>query len=115
MTDCIRREAAINKVLEWLNIAKCPYNHSAYNCGEIAAYETCLEDLKSLPAVDVRPVVHGEWEHKVTSSYSGGGATFCSVCGYGYSDGAFFEVEDFDYCPHCGATMKVDRRDIELL
>ena len=69
----------------------------------------------SVDATDVRPVVHGEWEHKVTSSYAGGGATFCSVCGYGYSDGAFFEVEDFDYCPHCGATMKVDRRDIELL
>lgn len=70
--------------------------------------------VKELPDADVRPVVHGEWEHKVTSSYAGGGATFCSVCGYGYSDGAFFEVEDFDYCPHCGATMKVDREDVEL-
>lgn len=57
MDDFISREKAINKVSEWLNMAKCPYNQSAYNCGEIAAYETCLEDLKNLPAADVRPVV----------------------------------------------------------
>ena len=52
MDDFISREKAINKVSGWLKMAKCPYNQSAYNCGEISAYETCLEELKFLPAAD---------------------------------------------------------------
>lgn len=108
MTDCIRRE---DIGLTDFEIILCQADENKYK----SALVMLLEKIEKLPAADVRPVVHGEWKHKVTSSYAGGGATFCSVCGYGYSDGAFFEVEDFDYCPHCGATMKVDRRDIELL
>lgn len=49
----------------------------------------------------------GYWIHKETKSYAGGGATFCSECGYGYSDQYFFEVDRFNYCPNCGKKMKV--------
>lgn len=70
-----------------------------------------LSDIEDLPCSDVYSVIHGRWEHRVTSSYCGGGATFCSVCGYGYSDGAFFEVSDFNYCPNCGCMMRSDRND----
>ena len=105
MTDYIYREEAIAAAV----------SATALGNSSFRDVNDTVNRLRLIPAADVRPVVHGEWKHKVTSSYAGGGATFCSVCGYGYSDGAFFEVEDFDYCPHCGATMKVDRRDIELL
>ena len=43
------------------------------------------------PAADAKPVVHGHWT-------DGRLVYTCSVCGMG-------SVNDYRYCPHCGATM----------
>lgn len=45
--------------------------------------------LKSIPAADVAPVVHGKWF-----------GTVCSNCG---ARARFYR--DCDYCPNCGAKM----------
>ena len=50
----------------------------------------------------------GRWINKKSADWAGGGATFCSCCEYGYSWKAFFEVENFNYCPNCGARMERD-------
>lgn len=47
-----------------------------------------------------------KWFNHNDSNWGGGGYTECGACGYGFAWGAFFEVDDFDYCPHCGALME---------
>lgn len=46
------------------------------------------------------------WYDKTDKAYAGGGYTECSVCGNRYSWGAYFEVNNFRFCPKCGAKMR---------
>lgn len=57
------------------------------------------ERIKSLPAADVAPVVHGRWERRRNVWY-------CTNCGKGYkiTYGAV-EANMHNYCPNCGARM----------
>ena len=62
-------------------------------------FEKAAQMLEKLPAADVAPVVHGQWEN---------GNPICPVCG-----GNKFKDLDADiwcdwkpdYCPNCGAKM----------
>lgn len=65
-----------------------------------AGYNTCLNEIKSLPAADVRPVVRGKWIRptRVPDSM----LDECSVCGF--DTGAY----TFNFCPNCGADMRGD-------
>ncbi len=60
------------------------------------------DDIKSAPAADVIPVVHGRWEYEgpTINSYS---RTFCSECGWWTIDPSVSTV--YSYCPSCGAKM----------
>ena len=61
--------------------------------------EICTQEINSIPAADVAPVVHGRWEP---------GNPICPVCG-----GNKFKDLDADiwcdwkpdFCPNCGAKM----------
>ena len=61
--------------------------------------EICTQEINSIPAADVAPVVHGWWEN---------GNPICPVCG-----GNKFKDLDADiwcdwmpdFCPNCGAKM----------
>lgn len=55
--------------------------------------------IQGLPAADVAPVVHGYWEHKITSY--GEIVSSCHNCKYPVSQ--FWELAK--YCPSCGARM----------
>ena len=62
------------------------------------------EWVRSIPAIDAVPVVHGRWiEH---SHLEVGGE--CSVCGWQFQ---WFENAEAHYCPHCGAKMDGGRKD----
>ena len=53
------------------------------------------EVFKIVPAADVAPVKHGEWDKKpflIGTSY------YCSECGDNFG-------EPYNYCPNCGAKM----------
>lgn len=64
------------------------------------------ERIKQIPAADVAQVVHG---------YNTGRCRIfnCSECGYGVDD-IFqedehnYSVEEFNYCPNCGARMDLE-------
>lgn len=60
-----------------------------------------LDKIASIPAADVRPVVRGKWTRRKSKLY-----TMCSACGYGYSNSHYHEVEEFKFCPNCGAMME---------
>ena len=61
--------------------------------------EICTQEINSIPADDVAPVVHGRWES---------GNPICPVCG----ENKFKDLDadiwcDWqpDFCPNCGAKM----------
>lgn len=98
MTDYISREAA-------MNVPPLPKEYRGFTTMNLDdAYELgwddALQNLKDLPAADVRPVVRGEWETNMWF-------ITCSVCGYTSAD-----TDDegdriaTNYCPNCGADMR---------
>ena len=95
MAEYIEREAATNVACNIL-----------WKMNDLST-SVMAKALNSIPAADVAPVRHGEWEEM---HYEGGildGTNFdrCSVCGYErvFDDPAFKTV--FKYCPNCGAKM----------
>ena len=79
MADYIEREAAIKG---------CTFGRTSLGL---------VDDLRRLPAADVRPVVRGKWEN------TGSDVWKCSACGYGimpWNAGV-------NFCPNCGAVMEV--------
>lgn len=90
MSDLISREALLdyidstNEIKDW-----CLNRYSA---------DWIYSFVKSAPAVDAAPVVHGRW---IKKSYLLGTTRYCSECGenYGMPHGVF------NYCPNCGAKM----------
>ena len=61
---------------------------------------TTLQLVTEAPAADVDPVVRGEWQ-KVYENTTFGAMYRCSICGE-----TTFNVENYKYCPKCGAHME---------
>ena len=57
-------------------------------------------DIKTIPAADVRPVVRGKWSI-VYDDFMKSNYTTCSCCGKEY-----FGANGFNFCPNCGADMR---------
>lgn len=55
--------------------------------------------LRSIPAADVAPVVHGHWVDPF------GQDPYCSVCGFSYEHEQGESAQTTDYCGNCGAKM----------
>lgn len=72
----------------------------------ILGIESVLEYAQAIPAADVAPVVHGEWEG-TADGYADGELVYdmwnCSECGFD-ANGAEDKPE-WNYCPVCGARM----------
>lgn len=64
------------------------------------------DDLRELPAADVREVVHGRWRIEILIG------SLCSVCGkhpYPYqADSASDDYWKPSFCPNCGAKMDLE-------
>ena len=90
MAEYIERE----KIWPALNAACVPYNRATKKA------------IKSIPAADVRPVVHGHWIGTKEAEDMGDimKEFTCSVCGCCEWDCT--ESESFNFCPNCGADMR---------
>ena len=86
MAEYIERENAI----AWFM----PYAH----VGESIDADVVISDIKGIPAADVAPVVHGEWEIVVGSN--GKEYMVCTCCRVSQD-----LTGVFTYCPNCGAKM----------
>lgn len=84
MSDYIKREVAL-AVLE-----------SASALG--MSFEDADIMIRNLPAADVAPIVHGQWETNSNTPDT----LICSVCGCGLD---MWKHDPHNYCPHCGARM----------
>ena len=56
-------------------------------------------------AVDIEPVRHGEWVH-TDKAASWKSKDECGECHYHTADR--IDLSCFNYCPNCGAKMKMD-------
>lgn len=70
--------------------------------GIVNALQSLIVDI---PAADVQPARHGRWKFKEDKAWVGNGKYWCSVCRYGFASGAYHEVDEFKFCPMCGARM----------
>ena len=60
-----------------------------------------IQNIKDIPAADVRPVVRGRWKDAMQSVHDSPHVK-CSVCGEYY----WRYFKKFNYCPNCGADMR---------
>lgn len=64
-------------------------------------FEDAEISIRSIPAADVAPVVHGKWEKSQDFIV----AIKCGACGedilLDYSE----QYEEWSFCPYCGARM----------
>ena len=107
MADYIDREALI-KSLGITNIKdckECDWGDGRGFCKRDGGFADACYQIEELPSADVRENVRGEWIESNDEMY-GSGCWKCSNCGYGYSYEAYFEVNDFNFCPNCGADMR---------
>ena len=87
MSDYISRQAAVDAL------------DSIGSVDTEADREYARNIFEAIPTADVAPVVHGRWIKLYTDNYK------CSECGDWWCSADNEMVEDFLYCPHCGAKM----------
>lgn len=61
--------------------------------------------------IEAEPVQREKWIVIEDEEWAGGAYCKCSNCGYGFSMGAHFEPDEWNFCPNCGAKMDGDRTD----
>lgn len=98
MAEYINREAAIKA------IEKADYTLIANDADSCKA-DYLREIIKSVPAADVAPVVHGRWDDSGRYRFENGDlAIRCTGCGCSLREDEF-EKFVWNYCPVCGAKM----------
>lgn len=91
MTEYIEREAAIDACFYG-------WNNNAHDCAE---------NIRSIPAADVRPVVRAHWTDHRTIEHDG--EWYCSACGKEITIYMGADRPDrYRFCPNCGADMRKD-------
>ena len=104
MAEYIERDALLNRLGERAR------KHSNDECTELTIYED-MHEVKSAPAVDVTPVVHGRWIKPTKIGYRSFDIPHCSAC-----DGVPCGVDEHTkYCPNCGAKMDGGKSDGETV
>ena len=75
---------------------------------EHAMYRKLCEteiDIGKLPAADAAPVVHGRWDDSGRYTFpSGNAAVRCTNCGCALTESEY-HLNNWNYCPVCGAKM----------
>lgn len=73
--------------------------------------------ISATPSADVRENIHGHWiEHKEYCKNLGvkpsglGAFKWCSRCNCGI-DVREWHINDYNYCPNCGADMREDQNE----
>ena len=106
MTEYIDREAAIKLVSD--ACAECREGCEEFD-GIYADCNQCImhsvvKGLPTIPAAEVRPVVHGKWIE--AHAISGHDFRRCSECGT-YIESVYFANDyNVNFCPCCGADMR---------
>lgn len=100
MSEYIEREMALESVREKLLICESLPDTIAKDAS-VFTLASMNDSLKSIPAVDVRPVVRAKWVYTDMSRL------VCSNCGnpvaFALKEGVWYHG---NFCPNCGADMR---------
>ena len=97
MSEYIEREAAIAM-----------YEDDEIDMGALKVpVPVIVQNIKDVPAADVRPVVHGKWIVSRTD-YGWNGAEFPTHCKCDQCGREVPYLDKDNYCPNCGALMDKD-------
>lgn len=67
--------------------------------------------VDACPTVDAVPVVHGWWDDSGRYTFPGGStAVRCTNCGCALTESEY-RMNNWNYCPVCGAKMDGERKD----
>ena len=87
-----------------------PYKDTSYP--DASAYNGAISDVADMlthfPAADVAEVRHGKWEWNESIKTEDMDGWFIDEQGYVCSECGFIGVDNFNYCPNCGAKMDGD-------
>lgn len=68
-----------------------------------------LKDIEEQPTIEAEPVRHGKWieteENHGFDDEVRNKALACSVCKVAFRISDYEQIEDFRFCPNCGARM----------
>lgn len=69
--------------------------------------EICTQEINSIPAADVAPVVHGRWEQDADGDW------YCTNCDevVAICESGRERTYRKPYCPNCGAMMDLEVKD----
>ena len=71
---------------------------------EITCRDDVIEIIEAAPTIEERRP--GKWRARNNKYYAGDGYYFCNKCSQRYSFGGYFELDNENFCPNCGAKMK---------
>lgn len=78
------------------------------------AFRDVKSIIRSIPAADVAPVVHGKWIKRVNPNWKAHSHDACSICGWWNTRNALCYDRNrkpgcsLNYCPNCGAKMDLE-------
>lgn len=115
MDEYISRKAAIAYIREQSEECQKAFEELGGESGIYAdAYNDLAEDFYSIPAADVAPVVHGQWDDSGRYTFPGGGtAVRCTECGCALTVSEY-HLNNWNYRPVCGAKMDGGDSDASL-
>lgn len=103
MSDLISRSALEKSIRAYADQVHCR--------GEIELANGILKSLAMVEnaiSQDAQPVVHAKW---IPSSVDPADPYFrCSNCRHG-RDSIYFQGDEYNFCPHCGAKMAGEEND----
>lgn len=77
----------------------------AYNTNGVTEdFEIALKATKNQPTADVAPVRHGQWLYSY-ETISEVKMYICSECRSEIAIDKYDNIEEYNYCQHCGAKM----------
>ena len=108
MSQYLNKDEVI-AAFEWGDADVCEDFGGAYGCSEFGFSRAAIQKiLDQIPAADVAPVVHAQWEHIGIVKKIGPIYPHCSACGIvsaAYRSQWEGLQGPWKYCPNCGAKM----------
>lgn len=111
MAEYIEREALIKALESDFNTDWADYASKDYIDGVRDEYDDVLKIICTMPAADVQPVKHGEWDFQGYQLFK------CTNCKEIFTQNQLeamqnhIDQEEFtfpNFCPNCGADMRGD-------
>lgn len=92
-------------------IIRLPFTLPPYNM--MLLRNSIMQGIQDTPTVDAEPVRHGSWDVYRWRDYDKTPNTelTCSVCGTTFFLPYDLNVDEFHYCPNCGAKMDEEAED----